>query len=326
MLRAALLTFTVAVLLQPLVIRELTRRAVLDLPSDRSNHTVPIPRGGGIAVLAAVVAGVLVGGDPVALALLAGVLIAAGAGAVEDLRGLPIATRLLLTTVAAAALLVGLVAHGLLSGVAGGLVLVIAVPWSLAVVNATNFMDGINGISAATAIVAGSAYALLGGAVRSEPLVLLGSVVAAAGLGFAPYNMPRARVFLGDVGSYGIGAALAALSLLAVAEGLPVAAAVAPLALYLADTGATLLGRVRAGEPWRLPHKRHAYQRLVALGLPHTGVSALVAALTTVCAGLGAVTLLRSPTASLLAGVALLAVLGTYLSAPRLLAQRSGVR
>lgn len=93
------------------------------------------------------------------------------------------------------------------------LVLVIAIPWTLVVVNAVNFMDGINGISAATAIVGGGAYGLFGQAAGIEALTILGTVVAAAGLGFAPYNLPRARVFLGDVGSYGIGAAFAAMSL-----------------------------------------------------------------------------------------------------------------
>jgi UDP-GlcNAc:undecaprenyl-phosphate/decaprenyl-phosphate GlcNAc-1-phosphate transferase len=127
---------------------------------------------------------------------------------------------------------------------------------------------------------------------------------------------------LGDVGSYGLGAAFAAMSLLAVTEGLRPEAAVAPLALYLADTGVTIARRVYAGEPWHLPHKRHVYQRLVALGLPHLTVSTMVAVLTAACGGLGVITLVGSNPVRLTADVGILAVLAGYLALPRLLTVR----
>jgi UDP-GlcNAc:undecaprenyl-phosphate/decaprenyl-phosphate GlcNAc-1-phosphate transferase len=325
-LAAAMIALGVTVVLESVVIRELTRRSILDLPVDRSSHTVPTPRGGGIAVMAGVLVGVLVTGDPLAVGLLAGILGAAAVGLLEDVHGAGVSTRLLLTTVAALALVVGLVFTGLPAGLTGGLIAALALPWTLAVVNAVNFMDGINGITAVTTVVVGASYAWLGGVSDHRSLTVLGLVVAAAGLGFAPYNAPRARVFLGDVGSYGLGAAFAAMSLLAVAGGLPLVAAVAPLAVYLADTGTTLLRRVRAGEPWRLPHKRHVYQRLVALGLPHTGVSAAVGVLTAGCAALGAVSRSGSSATSVGAGVALLGLLAAYLAAPRLVAARVAAR
>lgn len=319
MLTPALLAFAVALALQPVLIRFLTRRALFDVPTDRSNHTVPTPRGGGIALMLGVVVGVIVAGEVVAISLLAGVLVAAGVGTLEDLRGVRIGLRLLLTTIAALAILAALALQGLPTGLAGVLVAVIAVPWTLAVVNAVNFMDGINGISAATAIVGGVAYALVGQAVEIPALTILGMVVAAAGLAFAPFNVPHARVFLGDVGSYGLGAAFAAMSLLAVSEGIPVEAAVAPVLLYLVDTGTTIVRRIRAGEQWYMPHKRHTYQRLVALGRSHVAVSAAVAILTAVCAALGAVSLSGSVPARAAADAGLLMVLGIYLAAPRLL-------
>lgn len=318
----AILAFAVVLALEPVIIRLLTRRTLFDVPSERSNHTVATPRGGGIAVMVAVLVGVLVAGEAVTISLLAGVLVAASVGGLEDLRGLGIGLRLLLTTIAATALLDALALHGLPSGMTGVLVVAIALPWTLALVNAVNFMDGINGISAATAIVGGGAYGLLGHAVGIEALTILGTVVAAAGLGFAPYNVPRARVFLGDVGSYGLGAAFAAMSLLAVSEGLPLEAAIGPLGLYLADTGTTIVRRIRAGEQWYMPHKRHAYQQLVALGLSHVAVSLTVAMLTAICAALGAVSLSESVLARAAADTVLLTVLGIYLAAPRLLGAR----
>ncbi len=314
---AAVITFAGASFLQPLVINQLTRKSLLDAPSDRSSHTVPTPRGGGIAVMVGIVIGVLVASEKVAISLLAGVVFAAGVGMLEDLRGVRIGPRLLLTTIAAIALLAALALQGLQPGFGGVVVVVIAVPWTLSVVNAVNFMDGINGISAATAVVGGSAYSLFGWVADTPALTIWGLVVAAGGLAFAPFNVPRARVFLGDVGSYGLGAAFAAMSLLAVSQGLTFEAAIAPVALYLADTSTTIVRRIQAGERWYLPHKRHTYQRLVALGLSHVRVSAAVAMLTAVCAALGAVSLSGSALARAAADVGVLFVLGGYLFSPR---------
>lgn len=325
MLTAAILAFSIGIGLQPFVIRQLTRRAVLDIPGERSNHLVPTPRGGGIALVVAALSGAIAAQEVPAVALMGCVLVAASVGALEDFRGVQILPRLLLTGSAALALLATLTLLGLPSGLVGVLLLVIAVPWTVAVINAVNFMDGINGISATVAVVAGVSYALLGHAADMRSLTALGVIFAAVGLAFAPYNVPRARVFLGDVGSYGLGAALAAMSLLAVSQGLPLEAAVAPLAVYLTDTGTTIVRRIRAGEPWHLPHKRHVYQQLVALGLSHVTVSVLIGSLIALCALLGAASLLGSTTARFVADAALAMVLAVYLASPRLVARWTSV-
>lgn len=323
MLAAALVAFAVSLVVQPLVIALLTRGRVLDMPTERSNHTTPTPRAGGIAVMVAITVGALVGGGSLLITLMAGVLIAAGIGLLEDLRGIGVGPRLMLTSLAAATLVAPLIREA--SDIAIIPLVIVGVPWVLSVVNAFNFMDGINGISAATAVVAGIAYALLGYRVESEVASILGWIMTGAALGFLPYNVPRARVFLGDVGSYGLGAALATVSMVLVIEGVPLEAAVAPLAIYLADTATTILWRLRHGEPWRLPHKRHVYQRLVALGLPHTLVSAAVAAATAICAALGAVSLFADSAARIAADAAILLVLAVYLSSPHLLSPKARV-
>ncbi len=321
MLTAALLAFIAGAALQPFVITQLTRQAVLDIPGERSSHVVPTPRGGGIAVMVAALAGVLAARQGPAIALMGGVLVAASVGALEDFRGVRIVPRLLLTAVAGLALLAALALLGMPSGLVGGLLLVMAVPWTVAVINAVNFMDGINGISATMAIVGGASYAILGHIADVKSLTVLGVVFAAAGVAFAPYNVPRARVFLGDVGSYGLGAAFAAMSLLALSQGLPLEAAVAPLAVYLTDTGATIVRRIRAGEPWLLPHKRHVYQRLVALGMSHVTVSLLVGSFIALCAASGGFSLSGSVPARVAADAVLVAAIAVYLSSPWLAAR-----
>src|SRR5262249_37079031 len=147
-----------------------------------------------------------------------------------------------------------------------------------------NFMDGVNGISAAQACVAGVGYALVGTVHHDPPLVAGGAVLAGAALGFAPFNVPRALVFLGDVGSYALGGAIGARALQPAMSGVGPGAVLAPVVLYLADTASTRARRVRAGERWYLPHRGHAYQRLVTAGWSHTAVAGYTGLLAATCA------------------------------------------
>lgn len=321
MLEAALVALAAGLLLQPLGIHILRARNVMDVPNDRSSHASPTARGGGIAVVLALVCGALLAGaansSDVRVVLVAVVLCAA-VGAAEDLHGVPVMQRLgllLLATTPLSALVGGPAAVRV---VAGGW----AVCFALALVNAANFMDGINGISAAQGLVAGAAYALLAQAAGLNAASVVGAATAGAFLSFAPYNVPRARAFLGDSGSYGLGAVLAGLAILLLAQGVPLEAVLAPIALYLADTGITLLRRCRSGQPWRLPHRMHVYQRLTDLGLSHSRVSCLVLVLGMLSATLGAGSLsgaaLRVP-----ADLALGALVAGYLALPHLLAVRA---
>lgn len=312
MFAAAALALAAAIALQPLVIAAMHRRGRLDVPSARSSHDVPTPRGGGIAVVLGLLAGaaLLQRSSTLALLLLA-VVAAAAVGLAEDLHGVPVAPRFALLCFAALPVAV-------LAGREALLLAPLALVYVVAVVNAVNFMDGINGISAAQGVAGGLAYAV-GGHLLDEPAITgLGLVLAAASLGFAPYNVPRARVFLGDVGSYGLGAALAGLSVATWLAGAPLEAAGAPLALYLADTGTTLLRRIRAGEAWHQPHRTHCYQRLTDAGWSHVRVSLLVLCLVATCSALGALTAV-GPAARVLADLGILAVLAGYLLLPRLL-------
>ena len=129
-------------------------------------------------------------------------------------------------------------------GLAGaGMVVVFIVGY----VNAFNFMDGINGISAAQTIVAGVFWWALGSGEQLDGLSTGSAIVVGATLAFVPFNFPKARVFLGDVGSYFLGAWLAVLAVMALRADVTPEAVLAPLGIYLADTGATIARRVRRG-------------------------------------------------------------------------------
>ena len=144
-------------------------------------------------------------------------------------------------------------------------------------VNAFNFMDGINGISAINAIATGSWYALLGLTYHQDSLLVLGGAVAGAAAGFLPWNAPTARIFMGDVGSYALGSAAILLATVGATTGVPPMLIAAPLVVYLLDTSTTLLRRAYQRERLFTPHRTHVYQRLVDGGRSHIEVAAFVA-------------------------------------------------
>jgi UDP-GlcNAc:undecaprenyl-phosphate GlcNAc-1-phosphate transferase len=185
-----------------------------------------------------------------------------------------------------------------------------------------NFMDGVNGISAAHALIAGIVYALLGWWQHDLFLVPAGAAVAAGALAFLPWNAGRAKVFLGDAGSYTLGAALAFLAAYALIRGVPAEAVLGPLALYLADTAWTLQRRIRAGERWLQPHRTHIYQRWCDAGWSHQRVTLTAAAVTALLSLLGAVSLTGDPALRAAADLTAAAVVVVYLRSPVLLARR----
>lgn len=251
----------------------LRRASLIDHPNHRSSHFVAVPRGGGVAVMLAVLVAVALGGQSDAWVVLVPALLLAAVGLADDLRSLPARMRLSAQLLVSIGLCVWIAVAGWVSGVALIVLMTIGVVGYVGFVNAFNFMDGINGISALHAVVAGAWFAWLGHRDELASLTLLGFALAGGALGFLPWNA-LSRVFLGDVGSYGIGALLAGAALAAWASGVAVLMAVAPLLVYLADTASVMVRRARAGRPLTEAHREHAYQRLVQQGWPHLAAAA----------------------------------------------------
>ncbi|PRH83136.1 lipopolysaccharide biosynthesis protein [Arenimonas caeni] len=246
------------------------RRGHVDQPDARRLHVQPTPRGGGIGIALVLLALAPWLGEGAA-AFAGGLVLCAGAGLVDDLRPLPPLAKLLLQAAGALCLasawplLPGL--WGVGPGIALGALLV------LAMVNLWNFMDGANGLAASQALVAAPVLALLG---PTPAAVLLAAVLAAASLGFLPLNFPRARLFLGDVGSHALGYGLAALALLAApAAGEGAWLLLLPASAMLLDASLTLLSRLRRRQVLWQAHREHLYQRAVAAGWSHAGVCGL---------------------------------------------------
>ncbi|HXK08558.1 MAG TPA: glycosyltransferase family 4 protein [Vicinamibacteria bacterium] len=255
----------------------------LDRPNERSSHRRIVPRGGGVAILAAVGLSLALArgswpGSSAAVALLAGMLVLAALGLCDDRFSLSPALRLAVHLAVAAGFVsvAGSIDRVPLPppldaslGPAGS---VVSVLWIVAVVNFYNFMDGIDGLASLQAIVTGAGIALAG----FDPFAsLLGAALAGAAAGFLVFNWSPASIFLGDVGSGAMGFCLAALPSLAAPAARPsmVLFVALSLWLFLSDATWTLLRRMARGERLHQAHREHLYQRLVSSGWSHARVS-----------------------------------------------------
>ena len=305
----------------------LSRHEMLDVPNERSSHTRPTLRGGGFGLAAGALAALAIshtgffGASEIAV-VVAGV----GFGAIgfaDDLAGgLPVTLRMLLqliTAIIVAAVVWEHTSHGVIPSALLGAV---AILWIISFVNAFNFMDGINGISCAEAIVAGTAFGLLARHEHQPALQAAAFALVAGSIGFAPFNFPTARVFLGDVGSYFAGAWLAVLVVLGLRASIPAEAMLAPVALYVTDTSVALARRIHRHEAWRRAHREHIYQRLVDLGWSQTRTTGLVFTLVALCSLLGSVSLLGTVPGRIAADCGVAVLIGGYLALPGLIEHR----
>ena len=247
-------------------------RRLVDEPGERRSHAVATPRGGGISIVLAMLAALaalqlrLPGAPPSLWLVAAGLAAVAAVGWIDDHRPLSPWGRLAVHAVAAALLAAACLVAG-------------APPWraaaafvlAMVLVNVWNFMDGIDGLAASQALLAAAAWSFVtapGGAAWWLCLAL-----AAAAAGFLPFNFPRARIFLGDAGSGGIGYALAALLALGAADPPALALMLLPASAFLIDAALTLVARIVRGERWWTPHVQHLYQRLARGWGGHRGVT-----------------------------------------------------
>lgn len=269
-------------------------RRLIDLPGQRRSHAAPTPRGGGVAIVVAVL---LCVGVPIALwspdrwpVVLAIVLVAA-VGWIDDHRPLAAGVRfavhwLAALVVFAPTLLQFLAAPGaameafsgsfgaiLAAYLVAGLVVGLAIVWSI---NLHNFMDGIDGLLAVQAIFVFAVLAVLLDRHGAPEAAAAAVVMAAAVAGFVPFNFPHARIFMGDVGSGVLGLLIALVGFALLGQGTAALASVLiACSAFVVDATATLLSRMLRGRRWYSAHREHLYQWLVRAGRSHAQVVGL---------------------------------------------------
>ncbi len=272
------------------IVRALLRyRLVLDAPNDRSLHTTPVPRVGGLGVLAGVLAGSAISiglGSP--LIWLATAL--AVVSLLDDHWSLPVAIRLLAhLTVASVYILV----VGGWQTVMLPLVLILALTW---MTNLYNFMDGADGLAGGMTFFGFLAYAIAAGFQGHDGLAALSLCTATAAAGFLMFNYPPARIFLGDVGSIPIGFLAGAIGLRGwLDDAWPAVFPLIVFAPFVVDASVTLIRRTLRRERVWNAHREHYYQRLILAGWSHRRTANAEYLVMSVCSATGLLVVFAAP-------------------------------
>ena len=303
---------------------------LLDIPNERSSHSSPTPRGGGLAIAVTALGGIVIAAMlgwidwDLAIALSGGGAMIATVGWVDDHRDLPALTRFAVQFISAGwamfwigglpSLSVGFASVNL--GLIGTVLGVIGIVWAI---NLYNFVDGIDGLAAGEAISTGVIGGMILVAMGHVGLAMVSFVIAAASAGFLPLNWAPAKLFMGDVGSGMLGYLFAVLAIASENVGaVPLLIWVLLLGAFVFDATVTLCRRIAHGERWYHAHHSHAYQRMVQAGRSHAQVSTTILIINLALAVLAIVAWLR-PTFFLIAigaGAVLLSVI--YLSVERI--------
>jgi UDP-N-acetylmuramyl pentapeptide phosphotransferase/UDP-N-acetylglucosamine-1-phosphate transferase len=274
------------------------RREILDIPNERSSHSQPTPRGGGLVIVLVCLTvylfyAVLISHN-FSWGYFFGAVLVALVSWFDDLGSVSTALRFLVHGIAAALVISNLGAWQTLYfpvagesslGIGGTL---LAFLWIVWLTNAYNFMDGIDGIASAQAITAGLGWCIIGWILRNEFLEIYGGVIAFSSLGFLIHNWQPARIFMGDVGSAFLGFTFAAFPFLTKSEfGSPAQSylpwlGVLMVAPFVVDTMLTFLRRAFRGEKVWEAHREHFYQRLVQRGYSHAFVTCAYALVSSV--------------------------------------------
>ena len=273
-------------LLSALLVRIMIGVRVMDRPDRRKSHSIPTPKSGGVGIVAAFLAGMYVLYRYAEFSRLAdpyfrGVILASVAIAVvaflDDLRDWPFTVKLAaqigaaLTAVASGLYVTDYHIPYIGPWQLGSLGIAATVVWILFATNAMNFIDGLNGLAAGTALVAAVFLAAIAEG-QGGWFVYFAALLLAAGLaGFLPYNFPRARIFMGDVGSQFCGFVLAVLGVAAARFGaIEMSFLLVPMLLsgVLLDVAFTLVRRAVAGQRLTEAHRGHVYQVAQRAGIP----------------------------------------------------------
>ena len=238
-----------------------------DHPNERSLHSVPTPRIGGIGVMAgALPVAAIVAGDSLGIVLGCAAALAL-VSLWDDVRGLPIQVRLPAHVAAAAIAVLAIASPApaqLDVGVVEAVLAVVTLVW---MANLFNFMDGSDGLAGGMAAIGFGALAIAACRADATPLALVAAALGSAGIGFLAHNFPPARVFLGDAGSVPLGFLAGALGLYGALTGVwPLWFPLVVFSPFIADATVTLVRRIVRRERFWHAHRDHYYQRLVVAG------------------------------------------------------------
>lgn len=291
---APLIAVFVTMLLTAILVFGKIGKQIQDHPNERSLHDQPIPRIGGVALMAGMLSGWALMLKSLQWWIILPLLALFAVSLLDDVRGLQVRTRLLVHIAAAVLLALGsgMLEQGLLVAV----LVLFGVIW---VTNLFNFMDGSDGLAGGMTLLGFSMYGVAALMHGDETQAMLNFSIGAAALGFLYYNFNPAQVFMGDAGSIPLGFLAAAMGLWGWQQGhWPAWFPLLVFSPFVVDATITLLKRVLCREKFWVAHRDHYYQHLVQMGWGHRNV-ALAEYVLMITAGASALWGIRHPGAAL---------------------------
>ena len=301
-----LIAALVCLVLTTIILHSKFGKGIQDIPNERSLHETPVPRIGGVGLMAGILAGWAWMLYSLVWWVLLPVLLLLVISLIDDMQGLPVGKRLAAHLIAAAILIAG-------SGIFSQQGLVIAVALLLLTVwmtNLYNFMDGSDGMAGGMALFGFTAYGIAALMNNNDVFAMVNFTISAAALGFLYNNFYPAKVFMGDAGSIPLGFLVAAVGLWGWQQGCwPAWFPLLVFSPFIVDASVTLLKRAMRGAKVSEAHREHYYQRLVQLGVGHRNTALLEYALM-LSVGASALWALRNPDALFVIAVAWILIYG----------------
>lgn len=324
-----LMAAVVSFLLTPMARRFAFLVGAVDRPDPRKIHRHPTARLGGLAVVAGFcapwlllyvldnrVAHIVRDHETLVFTLLGAGITLFAVGVVDDIRGLSPGTKLVFQVLVAGGMFLGGYQITELSipfgdkWTLGWLALPVTVLWIVGLTNATNLLDGMDGLATGMAAVMALSLAMINIIAENTVVALLTFCLAGAALGFLPYNFTPARIFLGDSGSLFLGVVMAGISTISFFKAATATLILLPFlfALPLFDTFQVVVGRLRRGHHPFSPDKTHVHHRLLDFGF-NSRQATTILYLVTLFLGVSAIILSWRRESRVFIGIALLGVL-----------------
>ncbi len=299
LLLAAAVSFVFSYLMTPSVKHFAEKVGAIDVPKDeRRIHTHPIPRMGGLAIFIGFVASCLVFCEPSTqlMGVLVGAVIIAVMGAVDDIVALNAWVKLAVQIVAAVVVIRCGVVFDAISNpnflsadttiyISDGLAVFLTVLWIVGCTNAVNLIDGLDGLAVGVSAISSLTMLVVALFVAEPAVSVVLAALTGACIGFMPYNLNPAKIFMGDVGSQLLGFVLATVSIMGMFKFHTIITFLVPvmaMAVPLADTVFAFARRILRGQSPFHADKGHFHHRLLALGLSQKQVAAVLYAISAV--------------------------------------------
>ncbi|MBQ2004462.1 MAG: undecaprenyl/decaprenyl-phosphate alpha-N-acetylglucosaminyl 1-phosphate transferase [Peptococcaceae bacterium] len=303
----ALLALLISLILVPFVAKLAIKIGAVDKPNERKVHTKIMPRMGGLAIYLSFFAVLFLSHEMTMqhIGLLTGGTVLVLVGIIDDKTDMPAKIKLLgqifaACIVVAAGVRVEFMTNFILGGVFP--LYIFSVPftvlWIVAITNAVNLIDGLDGLAAGTSIIAAATMAISGYATGQTEMASMALILIGASLGFLKYNFHPAKIFMGDTGSMFLGYNLSVLAIMGFTKSFTVLSLVTPilvLAIPILDTLFAIIRRKMNNKPIFKPDKNHLHHCLLNYGFSHRNTVLIIYAVSAVLALCGLIMTYLNP-------------------------------